>query len=120
MSEAYRALWIVLIAVVAIAYLLVWTQRSRHLLETWAAAQGYDLLHAEHRVLRKGPFFWWPSRAQAVYRVTVSDGAGRVRHGWIRVGGWVLGVIADPGRGALGLISRRRGPPPGRETLRRK
>lgn len=32
---------------------------------------------------------------QTVYRVTVEDGAGDVRRGWVRCGGFMVGLWSD-------------------------
>jgi hypothetical protein len=69
--------------------------RSRALLRDWAARHGFEILESELRPLRRGPFFWTSSKGQTVYRVTVRDGQGAVRSGWVRCGGWWLGLFSD-------------------------
>ncbi len=69
--------------------------RSRSLLEQWAAANGYRIISAQYRNLVRGPFFWTTSKGQTVYRVTVEDADGRQRDGWVRCGGWFLGLLSD-------------------------
>ena len=69
-------------------YLVAFYRRSNTLLEKWADDHGYELLSAQFRLLRKGPY-WWSSRAQTVYRVEILDGEGDVRSGW-----W-MGVFGD-------------------------
>jgi hypothetical protein len=68
--------------------------RSKYLLNKWATDNHFQLLHAEHRMFRKGPFLW-SSRQQVVYRVRVRDDQSREREGWVRVGGWWIGVFSD-------------------------
>ena len=89
---------IVLIALVGLAvigwYMYNYFSRSRLLLRRWADENGYELLHAEQRMFRKGPYMW-SSRAQAVYRVEIRDGEGRRRKGWVRCGAWFSGVFGD-------------------------
>ena len=75
-------------------YIYVLVIRSKHLLNQWAAENHFQLLHAEHRMFRKGPFLW-SSRAQVIYRVRVRDAQGREREGWVRCGGWWSGVFSD-------------------------
>jgi len=69
--------------------------RSASLLERWAEEHGYRILDREYRTLRRGPFFWTTSKGQTVYRVTVEDKAGYARTGWVRCGGWWLGLLSD-------------------------
>lgn len=69
--------------------------RSRSLLQKWADENGYRLLAKEYRTFRRGPFFWTSSKGQTVYRVSVEDKAGQVRSGWVRCGGWWLGLLTD-------------------------
>ena len=69
--------------------------RSRSLLERWADENGYEILESEYRNLFKGPFFFWSSEDQTVYRVKVRDREGQVRSGWVRCGGWFLGLWSN-------------------------
>lgn len=69
--------------------------RSKSLLEQWAAQIGYRLIRQEYRNLFKGPFFWTSTKGQTVYYVTVEDAAGNRRSGWVRCGGWWLGLLSD-------------------------
>ena len=69
-------------------------RRSRELLARWAEREGYELLHVEHRILGRGPF-WFSAKSQAIYRVVVMDRAGHVRKGFVRLGDWWRGVMAD-------------------------
>ena len=75
---------------------LVWHfHRSRTLLDQWAEQNGFTILDREYRNFFKGPYFWTSSRAQTVYHVKVRDREGSVRSGWVRCGGWVLGLLSD-------------------------
>ena len=60
-----------LFAILVIAFvILAWVwhfSRSRSILQKWADDNGYQLMQAEYRWFRKGPFFWTASRDQAVY-----------------------------------------------------
>jgi hypothetical protein len=89
-----------LIVVAALVALVVggsyWRyRRSRQLLARWARQSRVELLRAERRLVSRGPFFWRSSDSQIVFRVTVRDRDGRVRHGFVRIGGWFLGVLSD-------------------------
>ena len=86
-----------ILAVVAFAACLItWHfSRSRSVLEQWAHDHGFRILHSEYRNFSKGPFFWTSSKGQTVYYVTVRDGSGNVRSGWVRCGGWLLGLMSD-------------------------
>ena len=68
--------------------------RSQLLLHKWASENRYDLLLAENRMFRKGPFMW-SGKSQTVYRVHVRDEQGNERKGWVRCGDWLLGVLVD-------------------------
>ena len=69
-------------------------RRSRELLNLWAEREGYKLLHCEHRILGRGPF-WFSGKTQAIYRVVVLDKAGHVRKGFVRLGDWWRGIMSD-------------------------
>lgn len=83
--------------VVAFVFLSMWWHfsRSASLLQKWADENGYRLLNKEYRTFLRGPFFWTSSKGQTVYRVTVEDKAGHIRSGWVRCGGWWLGLLTD-------------------------
>ena len=69
--------------------------RSRSLLETWAAENGYRIISSQYRFLARGPFFWTTSKSQSVYRVEVQDPAGRRRTGYVRCGTWLGGLLSN-------------------------
>jgi hypothetical protein len=69
--------------------------RSRSILEKWAEENGYLLLESDYRNIFKGPFFLTSSRQQTVYHVKVRDEAGNVRSGWVRCGGWFMGLWSE-------------------------
>jgi hypothetical protein len=76
---------------------LVWWQHSKahEIVRQWAKVTDVELLSAEKRYLRTGPFFLDHARGQFVFRVVVRERAGAERSGWLRVGGWLVGVISD-------------------------
>jgi hypothetical protein len=75
---------------------LVWHfGRSSSLLHQWAAQNGYRIISQEYRNFFKGPFFWTSTKGQTVYYVVVEDAGGNKRRGWVRCGGWLLGLLSD-------------------------
>lgn len=69
--------------------------RSSSLLEGWARKNGYRIIDKEYRTFFRGPFFWTTGKDQTVYHVTVEDQHGRRRSGFVRCGGWFLGLLSD-------------------------
>jgi len=90
----------VLLTALVVTILWVVIARSQHLLRMWAAENGYELLHADFRPFRKGPYFW-SGRNQTVFRVEVRDREGRTRSGWVRCGSWWAGVFGEHVEGQL-------------------
>ena len=73
---------------------LAWTLlRAREVRERWAEQHGFDLLEARYCWFWRGPFLFRSTDAQLVYRVTVRDRSGRRRTGWLRCGGFFLGLF---------------------------
>lgn len=58
--------------------------QARRALEGWASSNGYALLGARLCWAPTGPFSTAIATHQPVYRVTVRDGSGAVRRGWVR------------------------------------
>jgi hypothetical protein len=75
-------------------YFYAFSRRSSLVLEKWVSENGYQLLSAQLRLFRKGPY-WWSSRSQSVYRVEILDAEGNMRSGWVRCGSWWMGVFSD-------------------------
>ena len=69
-------------------------RRSQALLHGWAKEHGYEILDAEPRFFRRGPY-GWSSKNQVVYRVWVRDREGVERLGWVRCGSYWGGVFDD-------------------------
>lgn len=89
-------LFLVLLFLVCFVALLAWHfARSRKMVEQWARDNGLELVNVERRFMFRGPFWWRTGKGQEVFRVTVRDGAGHVRSGYVRVGGWFLGLLSD-------------------------
>jgi hypothetical protein len=75
---------------------LVWHfGRSSSLLHQWAAQNGYRIISQQYRNFFKGPFFWTSGKGQTVYYVVVEDSIGNSRRGWVRCGGWFLGLLSN-------------------------
>jgi hypothetical protein len=95
MSEQLLGVVAMLFLVVFVGFVIyVQIRRAQTLLKGWAQENGYEILEAEHRIFRKGPYIW-SMRGQAIYRVWVRDRAGVERRGWVRCGTWWAGVFAD-------------------------
>ena len=69
--------------------------RSSALLEGWAQRHGYRIVAKEYRTFFRGPFFWTTGKGQTVYYVTVEDQHGQLHNGFVRCGGWFLGLLSD-------------------------
>jgi hypothetical protein len=95
MDESITGVLFILVALAGVGVAIYGQiSRSQHLLHKWAGEHQYNLLLAENRVFRKGPFMW-SGKNQTVYRVHVCDEQGNERKGWVRCGDWFLGVLAD-------------------------
>lgn len=64
--------------------------RAKAILNHWAKTNGYDIVSKELRLLRRGPF-WWKTKQQEIYYVTVRTPEGQTRRGWVRCGGPLFG-----------------------------
>ena len=93
-GESAKALALSVIVGIMVVAVYLQVTRSQKLLKGWAAENGYQFLHVEHRMFRKGPFAW-SARGQSVYRVEVRDEQGVERKGWVRCGSWWAGVLSD-------------------------
>ena len=74
------------------AYAVGTYRHAAQILEQWAANNHYRIIESDRRYLRKGPFTWTSSQSQIIYRVTVQDPSGNIRHGWVRCGSFILGA----------------------------
>jgi hypothetical protein len=82
----------------ALLIMLAWLWhfgRSNSLLHSWAAQNGFRIVRQEYRTFFRGPFFWTTTKGQTVYYVVVEDPTGKQRAGWVRCGGWWLGLLSD-------------------------
>ncbi len=87
----------VVIAVIALVILsFVWRfNRANTLLQRWAEENGFQILHQEHRLVRRGPYLFRATDDQMVYYVAVMDRQGRERRGYVRLGGWFAGMFSS-------------------------
>ena len=83
-----------LVPAVAIGVLAWHFSRSDDVVQKWAQENGFRLIEQKYAHL-KGPFFWTASKGQSVYRVTIEDGDGRRRSGWVLCGSWWGGLMSD-------------------------
>lgn len=96
--DSHNAGVILGVLVLGALVLLSWawgSSRGASLLDGWAQANGLQILSQEQCWFFKGPFFWTSSKGQKVYRVTVRDGEGFARSGYVRCGGYWLGMMSD-------------------------
>jgi len=70
-------------------------RREHRIIQDWARENGMQLLDCEKRQLFRGPFFWTSSENRPVFRITVKDGEGQIIAGWLRLGGWMLGMLSN-------------------------
>lgn len=89
--------FLLVLAAAALAVLLIrWHyRRSEQILEDWAAAEGHTLLEVDRRHLFRGPFLLRAGEGHEVFRVVVRTPSGATRSGYVRVGGWFLGLFSD-------------------------
>ena len=75
---------------------LFWTRiRARWILGSWARENGYRIVSSRRCWFWRGPFFLRSSERQEVFRVTVADGSGKTRRGWVRCGGFFSGLLRN-------------------------
>jgi hypothetical protein len=80
--------------VVSLAFYTRGNKKARSLVETWAAAQGLELLSCSQSLF--GGSFWWKrSKVQRVYRVSVRDSSNRIRRADVKCGGALTGMFSD-------------------------
>jgi hypothetical protein len=86
----------VLAIMTAVGGFILWSfSRSEAILDRWAQENGYDIVQREHRLFRRGPFWWRTSDGQTVYYVVVHDRQGHTRRGWVRCGSLWAGLLSD-------------------------
>lgn len=86
----------VLVILVLAVLSMVWhSSRSNTILEQWAEDNDLEILSSEYCHFLRGPFFWTTSKGQTVYYVSVRTSSGEVKTGWVRCGGFILGLMSD-------------------------
>jgi hypothetical protein len=75
--------------VVAIAFFFHY-RWARRRLEEWALENGIRILHHQYRILIRGPFNCFGK--YSVFRVVVADERGGQKTGWVRLGGYFIGL----------------------------
>jgi hypothetical protein len=94
MHDIAPILGIVIFVALVVAILVFHFSRAKSILEQWAETNRYEIMSSEHRWFG-GPFWWRKSGSQEVYYVTIRTLDGQMRRGWIRCGGWFLGVLSN-------------------------
>ena len=67
---------------------------GRAMLDRWAQAQKLTLVSVVSCWFFRGPYFF-ATRGQEVYRITVRDSEGALKAGYARCGGYWLGTLTD-------------------------
>lgn len=94
MEAAPILILLVMVAVVALSFW--WTfSRSDDILRRWERRRGCRIIARRYCTLWRGPYMFVSSNSHAVWRVTVRTEDGRIRHAWLRLGGWFSGLFAD-------------------------
>jgi hypothetical protein len=94
-SALITAIIIVPVAALLI-FAIIWThKRSAFLLRQWAEENDLRIVAQEERKFFRGPFLWNSSKGQMVYYVTVEEGDGNLKSGFVRLGSWALGIFSD-------------------------
>ena len=90
--EGYLLIIIVLAVPINIAFTVWHYRRANNLLEDWAARNDYCIIHKEYRWFCRGPFFWFTSNGQIVFRIEVVDSDDQRQDAFVRVGSYWLGM----------------------------
>ena len=77
------ALYIVPVAVLIAALVMLSTSLARRRLGSWAQQNGYRLVQFRQAWFWQGPRAWRRTRYQQDYRVIVDDAQGHRRAGWL-------------------------------------
>jgi hypothetical protein len=94
MDSVFPWLGIAFIALMGLACFNCYFSRARQIVKHWALENGYEILSAEYRWFCRGPFRW-TTNDQAVYYVAIRKVDGQVKHGWVRCGNWLVGVLVN-------------------------
>lgn len=90
---------IVMTVVFVVAAVIVSTRiqfnRGTTILERWAANNGYRIFEQKFLMFGRGPFRWNNGENRVVFRVRARDMDGTIRHGHVRCGDSVFGMLWD-------------------------
>ena len=78
---------------IMLVYALWTARRARTIMRQWLADRGFDALHVRQSL---GPplRLWNGSKEQYTFRIRAYDkSTHRIREGWMRVGGYWIGVL---------------------------
>mgnify|MGYP001367836181 CR=1 FL=1 len=95
MDDVFQILMVLVVLGAAVLSMVWHFSRSNTVLEQWAEDNGFELLSSECCHFMRGPFFWTTSKGQTVYYVKVRTSSGHERTGWVRCGGFFLGLWSD-------------------------
>ena len=70
-------------------------KRGLRKIEKWAQNEGLEILSSEYRWVKRGPDFISSINHQRIFYVTVKDESGNIRRCWIKVGGFLFGILSD-------------------------
>jgi hypothetical protein len=93
--ERIQLLFIAVLILLMIPILAWHFRRSKEMVERWAAANAFEIIAMERRLLRVGPFFWRRSRGHEVFYIVVRNARGEQHMAYVRTGGWFLGQLSE-------------------------
>jgi hypothetical protein len=93
MSENGQLVCVCLIAIVGLGFMLTYSVKGAAFqpkLETWATANGYQILGKELRTKNIGPYlgtFWakTPAEYRQIYRIVLLDDKNQKRIAWVQI-----------------------------------
>ena len=86
-------MFLVILAFCVVA-LIFRQKRVDTLLDSWAAANGVEIIDRTLGLFRRGPFFFTLGH-QVVYHLVVRDRIGVERGCWVRLGSFFMGLLSD-------------------------
>ena len=95
MHDAGVVLMVMIMVGLGVLVWIVRLSRANSMVQQWAEQNGFRLIECQRRSIFKGPYFFANSRIQEVYEIRVEDRDGNVRHGYVRVGGFVTGLLSN-------------------------
>lgn len=87
--------YVLLVILIPIVILILMFLRSRQILDSWAAENGYNILSSDYRWLCRGPYSWTLLGKQWVYYVVVRASDDTVRRGYVKCGSFWWGVLVN-------------------------